>query len=183
VTIAIRPATVDDAGLLHQLASLTFALACPPGTTAEEVWDFVSTHLSEEHFTAYIADAERQVLIAETDGEPAGYSMLVYRDTDDADVAAALTTSPSAELSKLYVVADSHGAGVGAALMNASVADAKRRGYPSVWLGVNKENVRANRFYEKQGFRVVGSKSFQLAGRVEDDHVREHIVAEHPATP
>jgi ribosomal protein S18 acetylase RimI-like enzyme len=177
VTIAIRPATVDDAGLLHQLASLTFALACPPGTTAEDVWDFVSKNLSEERFLAYIGDNDRQVLVAETDGVAAGYSMLVYRATDDADVAAALSVLPSAELSKLYVVADSHGAGVGAALMNASVADAKRRGYPSVWLGVNKQNVRANRFYEKQGFHVVGSKTFSLAGRLEDDYVREHILA------
>ncbi|MET0990051.1 MAG: GNAT family N-acetyltransferase [Glaciihabitans sp.] len=178
MTVTVRTASMDDSELLHRLAAATFALACPPGTTEADVRDFVSHNLSTEHFAAYTTDPGRQVLIAERDGAAAGYSMLVYRDTEDADVIAALTTVPSAELSKLYVLGEHHGAGIAAQLMGASVRAAADRGYASVWLGVNKLNARANRFYEKQGFRVVGSKTFLLAGRREDDHVREHIVTD-----
>lgn len=176
MVVSVRTATVDDAEVLHRLAAVTFGLACPPGTPEADVIDFVTTNLSTERFADYVADADRQVLLVEKDGVAAGYSMLVYRDTDDAVVTAALTVHPSAELSKLYVMGEHHGAGIGGTLMAASVRAAQERGFRSVWLGVNKLNERANRFYEKQGFHVVGSKTFLLAGRLEDDHVREHVV-------
>jgi len=44
-----------------------------------------------------------------------------------------------------------------------------------VWLGVNQQNGRANRFYEKHGFAIVGTKGFELGGRREDDFVRERV--------
>jgi RimJ/RimL family protein N-acetyltransferase len=45
-----------------------------------------------------------------------------------------------------------------------------------MWLGVNQFNPRANRFYEKSGFRQVGVKRFLLGGRYEDDFVRERAL-------
>ena len=49
-------------------------------------------------------------------------------------------------------------------------------GARSVWLGVNNENARANRFYEKHGFAIVGDKHFRLGDRMEDDYVRELVL-------
>jgi ribosomal protein S18 acetylase RimI-like enzyme len=176
MSVTVRTATLSDAALLHDLAAVTFALACPPGTTPESIEEFVATNLSRERFAGYLADPERQLIVVEHNGTAAGYSMLVYADSTDPDVLQALTVHPSAELSKLYVVAGAHGAGVGAALMEASVDAAVQRGFASVWLGVNRENLRANRFYEKQEFRVVGEKKFALGGRLEEDYVRERII-------
>ena len=102
--------------------------------------------------------------------------MLVTGDPDDADVAAAVTTRPTAEVSKVYVHPDHHGAGIAAALVSATVDEAAVRGAASVWLGVNQENGRANRFYEKSGFVLVGTKRFQVGDRYEDDFVRERVL-------
>ncbi|MEP6478552.1 MAG: GNAT family N-acetyltransferase, partial [Rhodoglobus sp.] len=41
-----------------------------------------------------------------------------------------------------------------------------------VWLGVNQFNARANRFYEKSGFAIVGTKKFLVGEKYEDDFVR-----------
>ena len=49
-------------------------------------------------------------------------------------------------------------------------------GAAGVWLGVNSQNVGAIRFYEKSGFRKVGSKSFRLGSTVEHDFVLERAV-------
>ena len=38
---------------------------------------------------------------------------------------------------------------------------------------MNDENARANRFYEKSGFAIVGTKTFQLGANLESDFVRE----------
>ena len=175
MTTTVRGATPDDAGRLHELAAATFRLACPPGTTEEAIADFLATTLSETSFDGYLADPARTLLIAEVDGTPAGYTMLVFTEPADADVAAAVTSHPVAELSKFYVLQDQHGAGVSAALMTATLAVARERGSAGVWLGVNQQNGRANRFYEKHGFVIVGTKGFELGGRREDDFVRERV--------
>ena len=60
--------------------------------------------------------------------------------------------------------------------MDASLAAARDTGAAGMWLGVNNENVRANRFYEKSGFEVVGHKKFRLGDVDEDDFVRERAL-------
>ena len=49
-------------------------------------------------------------------------------------------------------------------------------GARSVWLGVNQRNERANRFYEKQGFAIVGTKRFLVGSRWFEDFVRELVL-------
>ena len=40
-----------------------------------------------------------------------------------------------------------------------------------LWLGVNRDNQRAQRFYAKHGFQVSGVKTFRLGDHVENDYV------------
>ena len=98
--------------------------------------------------------------------------MVVFGEPGDPDVAAAVSARPTAELSKVYVREGFHGGGLAAQLVEASVGAARDRGAVSVWLGVNQENARANRFYEKQGFALAGTKRFLVGERYEDDFVR-----------
>ena len=78
---------------------------------------------------------------------------------------------PAVELSKIYVLPDSHGAGVSTALMSAAFARATELAAKCVWLGVNQHNQRAQRFYTKHGFTVNGTKTFRLGTHFENDYV------------
>lgn len=169
----IRRAGADDAGSLAELAAVTFPLACPPGSAPEDIAAHLANTLSEENFRAYLADPDVTVLVIDADGGLRGYSLLVFRPAQDLDVAAVLSCLPSAELSKCYVHPDHHGLGAAAELMHASVASAAAAGAAGIWLGVNSQNARAIRFYEKSGFRKVGTKSFRLGNTVEHDFVME----------
>ncbi|MCU1505573.1 MAG: diamine N-acetyltransferase [Microbacteriaceae bacterium] len=175
MTTTVRIASIDDASTLHRLAAATFGLACPPGTTQAAIDDFIGTTLSEASFSGYLLDDSRVVLIAETDGEPAGYTMLVFTEPSDPDVVAVISAHPTAELSKVYVLEGHHGAGVAGALMTESLNVASGRKVAGVWLGVNQHNARANRFYDKSGFATVGTKKFLVGGHWEDDFVREYV--------
>ena len=57
--------------------------------------------------------------------------------------------------------------------MDATVGAAADTGAGSIWLGVNQYNARANRFYQKQGFALVGVRRFLVGRRWHDDFVRE----------
>jgi ribosomal protein S18 acetylase RimI-like enzyme len=172
----VRIAVAADAPALNALAAATFALACPPGTTEDDIEAFVSSTLSVSRFAEYLADPARVLLVAEEAGELIGYTMLVFEEPADPDVAAAITIRPTAELSKCYVLAGHHGAGVAADLMAESIAVARRRGAAGLWLGVNQQNERANRFYSKHGFEVVGTKRFRVGAQLHDDFTRERVL-------
>ena len=66
------------------------------------------------------------------------------------------------ELSRLYAHQKRIGQGVGQMLMDACVERAKAENCDVMWLGVWEYNPRAQRFYEKNGFSVVGSHVFLL---------------------
>ncbi len=176
MTTTIRRAEARDAATLAAVAAVTFPLACPPGTTEEAIAAFIATSLSERSFAGYLADPGRILMLAEVDGEAAGYTMLVVGEPRDPEVALAIAARPTIELSKLYVLPERHGTGVAAALMDAGMDAARALGAASMWLGVNNENVRANRFYEKSGFGIVGHKKFRLGHVEEDDYVRERAL-------
>lgn len=172
-SIRVRQARAGDARDLHELAAATFPLACPPGTLRRDMDAFVASQLSRERITGYIADPHREVLIAEVDGVAAGYTMLVFGEPVDPDVLAVISARSTVELSKCYVLASHHGGGVATRLLEASLQHALRRGAHGIWLGVNQLNAKANRFYEKSGFALVGTKRFLVGSRFEDDFVRE----------
>ena len=173
----MRPATPDDLPALAALAALTFPLACPPHVTAEAKAAFIAANLTADHFARYLDDTARDVLVAVDEaGVLTGYALLVEREPADADVAAAITLRPTVELSKCYVHPDHHGAGVAAALMAASLDAAAAREAAGVWLGVNQQNARAQRFYGKSGFERVGVKRFLVGDRYEDDYVFERAI-------
>jgi GNAT superfamily N-acetyltransferase len=171
--IITRRAVPADAAELHELAARTFGLACPPGTAQADIDIFVAAHLSVAEFERYLGDEDRILLLAERDGTAVGYTMLVAGPIADADVRAVVDEKTSIELSKFYVAEDSHGSGVGAALMAATLQAATATGAQSCWLGVNQQNVRAARFYAKNGFAVVGTKRFLVGDEWHDDHVRQ----------
>jgi ribosomal protein S18 acetylase RimI-like enzyme len=172
IEATIRRAEHADLRDLAALAALTFPLACPPGSTAQDQREFIDAVLSTERFAEYLEDPRRTVLVAQ-DGGLVGYTMLVAGEPSDDDVRAALHLRPTIELSKCYVHPDHHGAGIANALMAASLEAARDRGAQGIWLGVNQHNARAQAFYVRSGFAVVGTKHFTVGTRVEDDYVLE----------
>jgi ribosomal protein S18 acetylase RimI-like enzyme len=176
MAITTRRAVAADAAELHDLAARTFGLATPPGTLQRDIEAFVQQHLAQTSFAGYLADPAR-ILLLSTDhsGAAVGYSMLVagpIADPDLAGVVALAGPGPAIELSKFYVAEQSHGAGVAAALMSATLEAAAGTGARLCWLGVNQHNVRAAKFYAKNGFQIVGTKRFLVGEVWHDDHVR-----------
>jgi ribosomal protein S18 acetylase RimI-like enzyme len=178
--VTIRRAVAEDAPQLARVAAATFGLACPPHTTQESIATFVRDVLSERNFDAYLADPARILLVAEADvvgqRQAVGYTMVVLGEPHDADARAAISQRPAAELSKLYVLPDRHGGGIPAQLMAHSLTAARDAGAIGVWLGVNKLNARAIRFYEKSRSAQVGEKRFQVGSRLEHDFVLERAL-------
>jgi len=176
-TLHVSRATDTDVTDLADVAARTFPLACPPSATTENIAAFIAENLSAQKFAGYLADADRAVFLARAGDDPVGYAMTIRGLPDDPDVRRAVTVLPTVELSKIYVLPSSHGGAASAALMAAALDHARVTGAASMWLGVNQENQRAQRFYTKQGFTVTGTKSFRLGAGVEHDYVLTRTLA------
>ena len=185
----IRQATADDAAFLAELAAATFPLACPPVMTEDDINGYIAEHLTEVRFSSYITTAERTVLVLEesnvdagdapaagTGGRLVGYSMLIHTPPLDVEVQAALTLRPTSMLSKFYMRANAHGSGLSHRLMDATLSAAAENGSRAVWLSVSEENVRAQKFYAKNGFRTVGGMNFPTGRLILRDFVLERAV-------
>lgn len=169
--VAVHPGTGADLAELAEVAGRTFPLACPPSVSAEDIAAFIDDTLSADRFRDYLADPDRIVLVARHDARIAGYAMVVRGASDDAAVQRAVPLRPAVEVSKLYVLPEQHGTGVAGALMSTALQRAAELGAACLWLGVNQQNQRAQRFYAKHGFTVGGTKTFRVGARTEHDYV------------
>lgn len=86
-----------------------------------------------------------EMYIAELDGKPAGCAYLVT-------LVDYFNQRPHAHLSVLAVTEDAEGKGVGAALLDQSVAWAKERNSDRLTLSALVTNARARALYERKGF-------------------------------
>lgn len=160
--IAVREASAEDAERLSLVSDATFL-----ETFAHEIpGNAMLAHCREKHAPAFIADLLEKgarAWLAEIDGTPVGYAMLI--PTPELDAA----QEGDVELKKIYVLSRFQGTGTAQRLMAEAVSAAK--GNKRLLLGVKDDNHRAISFYKRQGFEVIGTRQFNVGGELYDDFV------------
>lgn len=163
---SICQATTDDAKILTDLAYTTFwdAFAHHPKNAPDDLAHYMRQAFSLEQITAELSDEKSIFLIAEIDGEAAGYAKIIIDNIEPG-----ITAEKPVELSRLYSHQKFLGQGIGQTLMDACFGRAVEESRDVMWLGVWEFNPRAQRFYEKNGFQVVGKHVFQLGSDPQTD--------------
>ncbi|MGI8566007.1 MAG: GNAT family N-acetyltransferase [Pyrinomonadaceae bacterium] len=169
----IRRAIVADAGLLAELGARTFREAFAADNKPEDMAAYMAVAFSREKQAAELGDPRGMFLVAEIDGVAIGYAKL---STGDAPVC--VGGSDPIELARLYVSQEWIGRGVGKALIRECIDEARRAGCQTMWLGVWEHNPRAQAFYRKWGFHVVGEHVFQLGSDFQTDLLMERALRE-----
>lgn len=164
--ISVRRATVVDAEALSRFSAEVFPLGCPANTSPDDLANYISEELTPERFCALLQDNRVVILVAETQREIAAYTLLAR------GVCHSQVQCPNqSELRKFYVRAKFHGRGVADVLMAELLALAANDG--TLWLSVFSENRRAISFYERWGFRVIGTQDFLVGADYQKDYVMQ----------
>lgn len=161
---------MDDAQTLTDLAYTTFwdAFAHHPKNAPDDLNHYMRQAFSLEQIAEELADDKSIFLIAELEGEAAGYAKIIIDCVEPG-----ITAERPIELNRLYAHQKFLGQGVGQTLMDACFERARQEDRDIMWLGVWEYNPRAQRFYEKNGFRVVGSHVFLLGKDSQTDLLME----------
>ncbi|MGD9629174.1 MAG: N-acetyltransferase family protein [Pyrinomonadaceae bacterium] len=158
-SIVVRQATINDAKALTDLAYTTFwdAFAHHPKNAPDDLNHYMRQAFNLEQTLKELEDEKSIFLIAEIEGEAAGYAKIIIDNIEPG-----ITAERPVELNRLYSHQQFLGKGIGQGLMDACIERARQEDRDVMWLGVWEHNPRAQRFYEKNGFRVVGSHVFVL---------------------
>lgn len=162
---ALRAPVAADAPALAALGRDSFSAAFAHLYAPEDLATFLGEVHDEAAVARRIASPNRVYRLAEdADGALAGYCQLVLRDSFE-PVSTALRP---VTLSQLYCAGSATGSGLGAALMDWALAEARARGADEIRLSVWAGNHGAQRFYARHGFEKIADIGFWV-GRQRDD--------------
>lgn len=164
----VRYGTIVDATMLSELGAKTFYDTYASDNTPENIDAYIRKSFSTEIQIAELSDPNIIFLIAELENEPVGYVKLKLDSKDES-----ITGTKVIEIERIYSLQQYIGKGIGKALMQAAIDEAKQKACDSIWLGVWEKNPRAINFYKKWGFREVGSHIFTVGNDPQRDLILE----------
>lgn len=149
--------TPHDAVLLSTIGGKSLIESHGHSAPVAVMQSYVHRAFSVEACAEELADETNLFYLASYKGEPAGYSKISFRIPHPA-----VPLQPVTKLERLYLLKEFFDLKLGHLLLEKAIALSKDEGEKGMWLNVWKENGRALRFYEKQGFVTVGESEFGL---------------------
>jgi diamine N-acetyltransferase len=170
----IKPCGPEEAEALYRVALRVFVDTFAPHNTPENMADYVSKTYSIEHQLREIRDPVRVIAMAWHGTNAVGYYQLYIHPAEPC-----VTGHRPIELLRLYVDQSMHGRGVARQLLAHAETAAMNLGFETLWLGVWDKNFRAQRFYEKEGFKKVGSHEFVMGTDAQTDWIMQKSMIRH----
>jgi ribosomal protein S18 acetylase RimI-like enzyme len=167
----LRPISLADLDALVALSRRAFTDAFGHLYAAEDLATFLDTYRAPGRFVAMIDDPEAMVLVADEDGALAGYCTVQF-GRGFAERSEPRPARPCM-LGQLYCSAEATGKGIGAAMLERAIEEARIRGCDAMQLSVYSENFGAQRFYQRYGFRHVADIDFWVGNHRDDEFLYE----------
>jgi ribosomal protein S18 acetylase RimI-like enzyme len=124
----------------------------------------VGLDIDAEAFRAQFDDPDIALYVAEE-----GEALIGFLTLRQGPPPACVHARRPLQLWRLYVLRDFHGKGVARSLTGRALVHAHAAGHDVVWLGTEADNARAIGFYDKCGFRAVGTADLHGHGVLDED--------------
>ncbi len=166
--VTLRAADAKDveavAALGARVFSASFGYSLPPS----DLDAYINSAYSISSIASDLSNPNIDTIVAtDSHNHVVGFSQLT-RGTTEPCLAGLEKTI---ELQRLYVSEDYHGAGLGRKLIEKVENIARNTGFLTIWLGVWEENIKAQKVYERLGYRKVGDHDFKMGECVQTDWI------------
>jgi hypothetical protein len=156
----IRLATTEDIPSIARL-HIEGWKAAYGGLVDQAYLDSLSVEQRIKDWQGWMTAGESETLLAERDGQPAGF--ITYGRTKTAPPGSSnIRPTHSAEIYALYLHPDHWRHGIGQELLRLAAANLKKKKHSSLCLWVMDGNARAKSFYEKMGGQRIGKKMVEV---------------------
>ena len=164
--IAFKQCTQADLFDLRALSRRTFRETFAADNTPAALQAHLDRAYALEKLRAELSNPYSQFWFLYEKGSLAGYLKL-----NEAPAQTELHDPVSLEIERIYVARAFQGHGLGGMLMARAIETAQARGKRYIWLGVWEKNKKARSFYQKHGFRKIGSHPFSVGDKVQTDDI------------
>ena len=155
---SIVKAGISDTELLVEIGRRTFVESHGSSASAEDIERYVSETYQEDVIKAELDDPNNLYHVLYHGVQPAGYSKIILNDSHRNIEKPNVT-----KLERLYLLKEFYGRRSGYELLNFNIELSVKNLQCGMWLFVWKENHRAVRFYERTGFKIIGSHDFRIS--------------------
>jgi len=164
----LRPATPEDAAALADLGARSFVAKFADLYQPEDLATFLAHSHSEAQVAREIADPAIPVMLAVgEDGHLQGFCKLKLACGWPEHARGRKVI----ELKQLYTDPDLIGRGIGKALTEWAIAEARRHGADEIQLSVYSDNPGAQKFYARHGFAKVADTFFMVGEQRDEEYL------------
>lgn len=156
--LKLREIKQADLPALQALAIETFRQTFAHDNSPQQLAEYFAQVYSLETLKQELANPESLHILAEVDGQPAGFLKTNWgaaQTENELDAAY--------EIQRLYVLQEFQGQGIGKRLFEYALEQAQQSGFEWAWLGVWEKNVKAQKFYAKYGFERFSQHAFSVS--------------------
>ena len=155
--ITISKASIEDVATLQIIGRQTFFKTFAASNTEEDMKKYLDDNFTVEKITGELSNPDSHFFIAWEGSEAIGYLKV-----NEGNAQTELQDDLSLEIERIYVLSAFHGKKIGQILYEKALAIAQALKKQSIWLGVWEENLRAIKFYEKNGFVAFDKHIFKM---------------------
>ena len=168
----LRPALPADAPALAALGRDSFIAKFGTMYRPEDLASFLAEQHAPQIVAAQLADPAYRVMLAERDGALVGYCKLGL----SCGWPEHARGSHAIELKQLYTAPGATGGGIGSALMDWALAEARALGADEIQLSVWSGNTDAQRFYHRYGIARVAETHFWVGEQRDDEFLFARMI-------
>lgn len=164
-SVTLSRITVEEAEALSDLSKKSFADAFIPENKErpQNVYDFIDVAYTPERLKLELTDSNSQFYFAR---DTQSSALLGYMKLNFGPAQTEIRDPDALEVERLYLTGNQVGKGTGQVLFDKAIEIAIAAGLKYVWLGVWEHNLKARKFYTRNGFTDFDSHIFTLG---EDD--------------
>jgi ribosomal protein S18 acetylase RimI-like enzyme len=155
--IKISKASINDIQLVIAISKETFIETFADSNTKENMKKYLTENFNEDKLGTELNNPESLFYLAFEGEDVIGYLKLNFGAAQTE-----LKDDDALEIERIYVKGEYHGKKVGQMLYEQALTTAAFLGKLFVWLGVWEQNVKAIRFYEKNGFVAFNKHIFVM---------------------
>lgn len=164
----LKKCSVNDLEKLRDISIETFTDTFKDDNSEKDLKDYIERSYNANKLRTELLNKNSEFYFLHYLNEVAGYIKINFLDAQSEKM-----DLDSCEVERIYIRNKYKRNGFGKVLINKAIEIAKDKGMKKIWLGVWEKNFNAIAFYEKMGFRKIGSHSFFMGDDEQIDYILE----------
>ena len=158
MSIRIESFSLAEVDVLAEIGKKTFLESHGHSAAAKDVQHYIDSHFNRSILLKELNHPDTHLKKLLVDNQLAGYTKLVLNSSHSFT-----HSDPIAKFERLYLLKEFYGLGIGKKVLDHTINTAIINDQKALWLFVWTENIRAFKFYQKNGFKIIGKHDFKIS--------------------